>query len=411
MSDAEDIRKRFLMLAPFMDERRRRLLAASDVLSGASVSTVAEATGLAPATIRRGVEELQQGTSELHVDRVREEGGGRPPEVERQPGLYEALSDLVQSAIRGDPEAALLYVSKSQRNLAEALRKLGFDVSHKLVGRLLKKMGFSLQANSKTREGANHPDRDAQFEHINAKIREFQAAGQPTISVDTKKKELVGDFKNAGRELRPKGQPEEVQVHDFVGELGKAAPYGVYDIARNEGFVNVGISNDTASFAVASIKRWWYVLGQERYPDLQRLLITADCGGSNGARVRLWKCELQRLANELGIPITVAHHPPGTSKWNRIEHRLFAFISKNWRGKPLVTHEVIVQLIAATSTASGLSVQCRLDEEEYVTGIKISDTGMKAVNLVNEDFHGEWNYTIYPFGVDTSNLSTAEAVI
>jgi transposase len=408
VSNPEDIRKRFLALAPFLDERRRRLVAASDVLAGASVSVVAEATGLDPATIRRGLQELQH-ASALHVDRVREEGGGRPPEVEKQPGLYEALDNLVQSAIRGDPEAPLLYVSKSQRHLAEALRKLGFDVSHKLVGRLLKKMGFSLQANSKTREGSNHPDRDAQFQHINAKVREFQAAGQPAISVDTKKKELVGDFKNGGRELRPQGKPEPVQVHDFIGELGKVAPYGVYDVAQNEGFVNVGISNDTASFAVASIKQWWYALGKEHYSDAQRLLITADCGGSNGARVRLWKCELQRLANELSIPITVAHHPPGTSKWNRIEHRLFAFISKNWRGKPLVTHEVIVQLIAATTTASGLSVQCRLDEEEYIKGIKISDTAMKAINIVADAFHGEWNYTIYPFGVDISNLSTTES--
>ena len=411
VSDGEDIRKRFAALSPFLDERRRRLVAASEVLTGAAIGVVAQATGLSQPTIRRGLEELHGNEKpELSTEQNRRGGGGRRREVEKQPGLLEALNELIQSAIRGDPEAALLWVSKSQRHLAEELKKLGFHVSHKLVGRLLKKMGFSLQANSKTREGANHLDRDAQFQHINAKVQEFQEAEQPAISVDTKKKELVGDFKNGGRELRPKGQPEPVQVYDFIGELGKVAPYGVYDIARNEGFVNVGISHDTASFAVASIEQWWNALGKERYPDAQRLLVTADCGGSNGARVRLWKCELQRLANKLGIAITVAHHPPGTSKWNRIEHRLFAFITKNWRGKPLLTHEVIVQLIAATTTESGLSVQCRLDEEEYVKGIKISNIAMKAINLVRDVFHGEWNYTIHPFGVGSTRSSTTKEV-
>jgi transposase len=412
VSDAEDVRKRFASLTPFLDERRRRLMAASEVLTGTAISVVEQATGLTQPTIRRGLEELRsEKPPDLTIEKNRRSGGGRRLEAEKQPGLYEALHELIQSAIRGDPEAALLWVSKSQRRLAEELKKLDFRVSPKLVGRLLTKMGFSLQANSKTREGAKHPDRDAQFQHINAKVQEFQAAGQPAISVDTKKKELVGDFKNGGRELRPKRQPEPVQVHDFIGELGKVAPYGVYDIARNEGFVNVGISHDTASFAVASIEQWWIALGKERYPDAKKLLITADCGGSNGARVRLWKCELQRLANKLGIAITVAHHPPGTSKWNRIEHRLFAFITKNWRGKPLVTHEVIVQLIAATTTQSGLSVQCRLDEEEYAKGIKISDMAMKAINLVVDKFHGEWNYTVYPFDADTSIVSTTNQVV
>jgi hypothetical protein len=304
---------------------------------------------------------------------------------------------LVVSAIRGDPEAALLWVSKSQRHLAQALAERGFTVSHKLVGRLLNRLGFSLQANRKTREGSNHPDRDAQFEQINAKIKRFQAAKQPAISVDTRKKELVGDFKNGGRELRPKGDPEQVRVHDFkIPELGKAVPYGVYDIAANVGWVSVGIDHDTAAFAVESIRRWWQELGKARYPRTTRLLITADCGGSNGARVRLWKLELQKLANELGIAITVAHLPPGTSKWNRIEHRLFAFITQNWRGKPLVSHQVIVQLISATATTTGLSVACRVDDNLYPKAVAVSDEELDAINLTCDRFHGEWNYTISP---------------
>jgi hypothetical protein len=309
----------------------------------------------------------------------------------------EALSDLVQSAIRGDPEAALLWVSKSQRHLARALAERGFTASQKLVGRLLRRLGFSLQANRKTREGTSHPDRNAQFEHINAQINAFQAAGQPTISVDTKKKELVGDFKNGGRELRPKGDPEPVRVHDFMlPELGKVAPYGVYDIAANAGWINLGITSDTAAFAVESIRRWWQELGKSRYPSADRILITADCGGSNGARVRLWKTELQTLADQTGLSITVAHLPPGTSKWNRIEHRLFAFITQNWRGKPLLTHQVIIQMIASTTTERGLTVQCRLDENTYDKGIKISDAEMATINIKPADFHGEWNYTIKP---------------
>jgi hypothetical protein len=265
------------------------------------------------------------------------------------------------------------------------------------VGRLLQRLGFSLHANRKTREGAAHPDRDAQFEHINEKIKQFQNDRQPAISVDTKKKELVGDFKNGGRELRAKGDPEPVRVHDFkIPELGKVAPYGVYDISANSGWVNVGIDHDTAAFAVESIRRWWLAPGKARYPNATQLLITADCGGSNGARVRLWKRELQIFANEAGLSITVVHHPPGTSKWNRIKHRLFAFITQNWRGKPLISHEVIVQLIGATSTSTGLDVQCRLDENDYPKGIKVSDAEMNAINIDRDSFHGEWNYTISP---------------
>jgi transposase len=396
--DTEAIRARFEALSPHLNERARRLFAASEAHAAGrgGIAAVSEATGVARSTIGRGLAQLQcvDGASSL---RIRSPGGGRKPKIETEPGLLEALSDLVQSAIRGDPEAALLWVSKSQRHLARALAERGFTASQKLVGRLLRRLGFSLQANRKTREGTSHPDRNAQFEHINAQINAFQAAGQPTISVDAKKKELVGDFKNGGRELRPKGDPEPVRVHDFMlPELGKVAPYGVYDIAANAGWINLGITSDTAAFAVESIRRWWQELGKSRYPSADRILITADCGGSNGARVRLWKTELQTLADQTGLSITVAHLPPGTSKWNRIEHRLFAFITQNWRGKPLLTHQVIIQMIASTTTERGLTVQCRLDENTYDKGIKISDAEMATINIKPADFHGEWNYTIKP---------------
>jgi len=403
MIDVVAIRARFETLAPYLDERARRLLAATEAraVGRGGVAAVSAATGVARSTIGRGLAELQAADARLER-RVRRPGGGRRPKTETEPGLLAALEELVQSATRGDPEAALLWVSRSQRHLAGALADRGFTASQKLVGRLLRKLGFSLQANRKTLEGASHPDRDAQFEHINQKIKQFQAAGQPAISVDTKKKELVGDFKNGGRELRPKGDPEAVRVHDFkIPELGKVAPYGVYDITDNSGWVNVGIDHDTAAFAVESIRRWWNLLGKDRYPGSAGLLITADCGGSNGARVRLWKRELQTFANETGLAITVCHHPPGTSKWNRIEHRLFAFITQNWRGKPLVSHEVIVQLIGATTTTNGLEVQCCLDENHYPKAIKISDAEMNVININRDQFHGEWNYTIAP----TSNAA------
>lgn len=398
MIDAQAIKARFDALAPHLNERARRLFAASEAHAAGrgGIAAVAGVTGVARSTIGRGLAELRikEGASSR---RIRRPGGGRKPKVETEPGLLDALADLVQSAIRGDPEAALLWVSKSQRHLAAALSERGFTVSQKLVGRLLRRLGFSLQANRKTREGTSHPDRNAQFEHINAQINAFQAAGQPTISVDTKKKELVGDFKNGGRELRPKGDPESVRVHDFMlPELGKVAPYGVYDIAANAGWINLGITSDTAAFAVESIRRWWRELGQSRYQDAKQILITADCGGSNGARVRLWKTELQRLADQTGLSITVTHLPPGTSKWNRIEHRLFAFITQNWRGKPLLTHQVIVQLIASTTTEMGLTVQCRLDDNTYDKGIKVSDAEMAKLNITPANFHGEWNYTINP---------------
>jgi hypothetical protein len=396
--DTVAIKARFDALAPVLDERARRLFAASEARAAGhgGVVAVSRATGIARSTIDRGLADLRAGVEQLG-GRVRRAGGGGKPAITTQPGLLATLNELVQSSVRGDPEAALLWVSKSQRHLSAALSERGFTAGQKLVGRLLRRLGFSLQANAKTREGTGHPDRNAQFEHINAEVTDFQAAGEPAISVDTKKKELVGDFKNGGRELRPKGQPEPVRVHDFViPELGKAVPYGVYDIAANAGWVNLGIDHDTAAFAVESIRRWWHELGAARYPTATRLLITADCGGSNGARVRLWKRELQVLADELGIAITVCHLPPGTSKWNRIEHRLFAFITQNWRGKPLVSHQVIVQLIGNTRTNTGLTVACRLDASAYEKGIKVSNAEMAALNIQPANFHGEWNYTFAP---------------
>jgi len=374
------------------------LFAASEARTAGhgGVVAVSLATGIARSTIGRGLADLRSGAV-MFSPRVRRPGGGGKSATKTQPGILAALNELVEPSIRGDPEAALRWVSKSQRRLSTALAERGFTAGQKLVGRLLKRLGFSLQANAKTREGTNHPDRNAQFEHINAEVKAFQAAEDPVISVDTKKKEPVGNFKNGGRELRPKGQPEPVRVHDFViPELGKVAPYGVYDVAANDGWINLGISHDTAAFAVESIRRWWYALGVARYPTAKRLLINADCGGSNGNRVRLWKRELQVLADELGIPITVNHLPPGTSKWNRIEHRLFAFITMNWRAKPLVSYLVIIQLIASTTTDTGLTVACQLDANAYEKGIKVSDAEMASLNVKPDSFHGEWNYTIAP---------------
>ena len=398
MIETAAIKARFSALSPHLDERERRLFAASEARAAGhgGIVAVSRATGIARSTIGRGLDDLQSEALQSSP-RVRRPGGGAKPATETQPQLLETLKELVQSSIRGDPEAPLLWVSRSQRHLSAALAERGFTAGQKLVGRLLKRLDFSLQANAKTREGTNHPDRNAQFEHINAEVKAFQAAGQPVISVDAKKKENVGDFKNGGRELRPKGCPEPVQVHDFPNpELGKAVPYGIYDIAGNAGWVNVGISADTAVFSVESIRRWWYEVGVVRYPTAKRLMITADCGGSNGNRLRLWKRELQALTDELGIEITVCHLPPGTSKWNRIEHRLFSFISMNWRAKPLLTYLVIVQLIASTTTDAGLTVACRLDTNIYEKGIKVSDAEMARLNIHPATFHGEWNYTIRP---------------
>lgn len=397
MESTGDIRCRFLRLEPFLDERGRRLFAANEALSfgRGGVSAVSSATGIARSTINRGLVELQA-SPEIGT-RIRRPGAGRRRAEAGQPGLLEAIERLVDDAIRGDPEATLRWVSRSQRHIVSALKELGYKVSQKLVGRLPRQLGYSCQANRKTLEGANHPDRDAQFQYINKATKTAIANGEPVISVDTKKKELVGDFKNAGKELRRRRDPEPVRVHDFeIKELGKVAPYGVYDIAANQGWVNVGVDADTAAFAVESIRRWWRRLGKARYGAVKRLHLTADSGGSNGARVRLWKWELQKLANETGLEITVTHLPPGTSKWNKIEHRLFSFISQNWRGKPLISHLVILSLIGSTKTSTGLTVSCDIDRNSYPRGIKISDEEMTTLNIERHAFHGEWNYTIKP---------------
>ena len=398
MIDVAGIRARWDQMAPNLDERGRRLFAASEALmiGLGGVTAASTATGMARSTINRGIKELKAGRRES-VGRVRRPGAGRKSAVEAQPGLLAALETLIEDAIRGDPESPLRWVSRSQRNIAAAMGRLGFAVSQKLVGVLLRQLKYSCQANRKTREGTSHPDRNAQFEYVNTMVKAAIAEGAPAISVDTKKKELVGDFKNAGRELRRAGDPEPVRVHDFeIKSLGKVAPYGVYDIAANDGWVNVGIDADTAAFAVESIRRWWQRLGRPRYPNAKRLVITADCGGSNGNRVRLWKRELQRFANETGLAITVTHLPPGTSKWNKVEHRLFARISQNWRGKPLVSHQVIIQLIGSTTTGTGLTIACDIDANSYPKGIKIPDAEMRALNIQQHTFHGEWNYTISP---------------
>ena len=394
--DVEPIRERFCTVAPFLDERGRRLVAAAEAFAAGygGIAAVSMATGMAPSTIGRGLRELAQ---DEPSGRVRRPGAGRKPAIVKDPSLRGDLEALVEPTTRGDPQSPLRWTCKSVRRLAEALQQQGHQVSRTLVAELLNAAGYSLQGNRKTKEGDSHPDRDAQFAHINTQVATALAEQQPVISVDTKKKELVGDFRNNGREYRPHGNPEEVRVHDFlIKELGRAVPYGVYDLAANAGWVSVGIDHDTAAFAVNSIRRWWFNLGRARYPDATRLLITADGGGSNGSRVRLWKRELQKLANELGLDIVVSHLPPGTSKWNKIEHRLFSFISQNWRAQPLVSYRVIVELISATTTKTGLTVRCELDTGQYPSGIVVSDAEMAAINIERAEFHGEWNYTISP---------------
>jgi len=398
--DEQAIGERYRALAGELDEHRRRLWAAAEARShgrGGSAA-VARATGMALDTIRKGRRELESGET-LAGGRVRRPGGGRKSLSESDPSLLEDLERLVDEDSRGDPERPLRWTAKSVRQLAEALREAGHEVHFTTVAKLLRSLGYSLQANLKTREGASHPDRDRQFRHIGERVSEAIAAGQPVVSVDTKKKELVGDFKNGGREWRPVGEPVAVRTHDFKDkELGKAVPYGVFDLDEDTGFVSVGISNDTAQFSVASIRAWWEQLGRERYPDASELVITADCGGSNGYRTRLWKTELQALADETGLAISVCHFPPGTSKWNKIEHRLFSFISQNWRGKPLLSHQVVVNLIGATTTRTGLKVYARLDPREYPKDVKVSDEQLAAVELSGDGFHPEWNYRIKPRG-------------
>ena len=398
-----EIRERFECLQGTLTERSRRLFAGSEALAFGygGITAASRAAGLSPQTVRRGLEECQE--IELGVvpplarHGSRHPGGGRKKLTHKYPQLLPTLKELVESTTRGDPESPLLWTARSQRNLVSAMKDNGYSLSKHTLAKLLQELGYSLQGNSKCLEGAQHPDRNAQLEHINETVRRQLEAEEPAISVDTKKKELMGAYKNTGQELRPKGQPEPVNIHDFPNdEMGKAVPYGVYDLAENEAWVSVGVSHDTAEFAVETI-RWWYKqLGQALYPNASNLLIMADSGGSNGYRLRLWKVQLQALADELRFPITVCHLPPGTSKWNKIEHRLFSFITQNWRGKPLVTHQVIVELIAATTTKTGLKVHSRLDERIYATGQRISDKRLAAVNLEPDAWHGEWNYTIHP---------------
>jgi len=398
MIDTSAIRDRFVALSPHLDERGRRSFAAAEARSAGygGIAAVARATGIAPSTIGRGLDELS-GASDVPTDRIRRCGGGRKTLTTTSPTLLADLLALVSPSERGDPMSPLRWTCKGLRRLASELGAMGHQISHTVVGELLKSQKFSLQANCKTREGDSHPDRDAQFVHINASVSRALAEQQPVISVDTKKKELVGDFKNAGREWRPQGDPEEVRVHDFlIKELGRAVPSGVYDLAANAGWVSVGIDHDTAEFAVQTIRTWWRNVGAKRYPDARHLTITADGGGSNGSRLRLWKRELQTLANELRININVHHLPPGTSKWNKIEHRLFSFISMNWRAKPLVSYRVIVDLISSTTTDAGLTVACELDANTYAKGIVVTDHEMAQINILRAEFHGEWNYTIRP---------------
>jgi hypothetical protein len=402
MKTESQIARQYEQLRGSLDERGRREWAASEAiaLGHGGIAKVHRATRIVPSTIGQGIRELRMqehdptGPSESR--RVRRPGGGRKRKVDKDQTLLADLESLVEPTTRGEPDSPLRWTCKSLRNLAEELVSMGHTISYRTVGRLLKTMNYSLQANRKTFEGATHPDRDAQFQYISQKSKEQLASGNPAISVDTKKKELVGNYKNAGREYFPSGKPEEVKVYDFISELGRANPYGVYDIGEDAAWVSVGISSDTAEFAVEAIRRWYNSMGCERYPHLSKILITADCGGSNGYRVRLWKLQLQHLANELKTPITVCHFPPGTSKWNKIEHRLFSFIAKNWRGKPLIDYQTIVSLIAATKTEKGLEIRCELDENAYEKGCKISDAEMATLNIRPHEFHGEWNYTISP---------------
>jgi hypothetical protein len=401
VDDEAIVRTKFVALSPVMDERLTRLWAGAeaDALGDGGIAIVERATGLSRTTIRAGRDELRAGVSADDVVTVRRSGGGRPRIEEATPGMLEALETLVDPVTRGDPESPLRWTSKSTRKLATELAMQGYAVSPQKVGQLLNASGYSLQATQKTLEGTAHPDRNAQFEFINDQVDAFQARGAPVISVDTKKKELVGAFRHTGREWQPSGDPVPVRVHDFLDDvLGKVIPYGVYDLGRNTGWVSVGIDHDTPAFAVESIARWWRYMGRKTYPDARELLITADAGGSNSARARLWKVELQRFADRSGLAITVSHFPPGTSKWNKIEHRLFCHITENWRGRPLVDHETVVQLIGSVRPRTGLTVKAKLDTREYPLGIKVPNAEMDRLLLTRAVFHGDWNYTIHPRG-------------
>jgi len=398
MVDERLIETKYKMLLTSFTERTRRLWAATEArMAGrGGFAAVVRATGISPTTLAKAGRELGE-RDPLPPERVRRSGGGRKRTESLDPEVLPTLERLVEPTTRGDPESPLRWTCKSTRNLAEELRGQGHSLSHVTVARLLAEADYSLQGNRKTMEGTSHPDRNAQFEYINARSAQQLKRGQPVISVDTKKKELVGAFKNAGREWRPQGEPEAVRVHDFIDpEQGKAIPYGVYEVQRNVGWVSVGVTHDTSAFAVETIRKWWRHMGKKAYPRATSLLITADSGGSNGARVRLWKFELQRLANKTGLAIHVCHFPPGTSKWNKIEHRLFSFITQNWRGKPLRARAAIVNMIASTRTRTGLKVRCVLDTHHYPKAVKVSDAQMQQLRLSPHDFHGDWNYTIAP---------------
>jgi hypothetical protein len=394
----EAIAQRYALLSPALDERGRRLLAAAEakLLGYGGVSALSRVTGLARNSISSGIKELESGEL-LPSGRIRKPGAGRKRKRDAFPSLVEDLEGLIEPDVRGDPESPLRWTIKSVRQLTSALEDMGHEVSRQTVMEILHEQNYSLQANKKTLEGTDHPDRDKQFRHINRRVKAFLSDGDPVVSVDTKKKELIGDYENKGREWHFQGCPDYVETYDFPDpEVQRAHPYGVYDLARNAGFVNVGTDHDTATFAVASLRRWWKLEGHLSYPKAKRLLITADGGGSNGSRLRLWKWELQRLADEFGISISVSHFPPGTSKWNKVEHRLFSFISINWRGKPLTSYETMANLIARTTTCKGLRVICKLDKRRYPVGRGISKEEMTKLKITRSDFHGEWNYTIEP---------------
>ena len=399
------VRNKYQALRPVMDEKVRRRWAACEAMAigWGGITAVAEATGLSRPTLRAGIAEVRGGappTEEgqpTEAQRIRRDGGGRRRVTAGDRTLLKDLQALLESSTRGDPQSPLLWTSKSTRHLADALEQHGHHVSHHTIARLLDDLHYSLQANRKTKEGSAHPDRDAQFEHINTQVRAFQKRGQPVVSVDAKKKELIGEFKNAGREWHPQGQPVKVRSKDFLDkQLGKGIPYGVYDITANNGWVSVGIDHDTAQFAAESLRRWWQHMGSRVYPQAKELLVTADAGGSNGYRIRLWKVAVQELADAIRLRISVCHFPPGTSKWNKIEHRMFCHITENWRGKPLVSRAVIVNLIGNTKTRTGLTITAELDENTYPTGIKISAAELAAIRLKPDTFHGDWNYTILP---------------
>lgn len=397
MNTEQQIAEKLAIVMPHLNEKQRRVLMAAEakILGWGGISKVAKATGVSRVTIHKALFEVEG--KKVIAERVRKPGGGRKDILEYHPEILEKLEALVDPVTRGDPRSPLRWTCKSTRQLSQELERKGYSLSNVTVADLLHRLGYSLQANAKTLEGASHPDRDAQFQYINAQVKAFLRRHQPVISVDTKKKELVGQFKNVGQEWQPAGKPERVEIHDFASPgFPKVIPYGVYDIGKNMGWVNVGMDHDTASFAVASIRRWWFAMGQEIYRRATDVLICADCGGSNGYRVRLWKIELQDFASETGLRVTICHFPPGTSKWNKVEHRLFSHISMNWRGRPLTSHQVIVKLIGKTTTRTGLEVEAQLDRRKYPTKVKITDEEMKRVKIRAHNFHGEWNYSIKP---------------